>query len=264
MTGSQAEAFHSGADGSRGGAVTTGATLLQELAALSERLRGFANEIDNMEEVAAQVNILAINAAIEAAHAVSQAQNLKEKILDEQMTTQARLLRELLNHRVFENTPYWWQRLADRVKLDTITITDRAGAVVYANEAQKIGWVFPSDPAAQTYPFTRLIGHDDAFYCQPIMRRSIDDTLFKFVGVSRQDEPGIVQVGYRAETIARINISVNVFGFIAQEMSRLSDVISKSARSMGGSHQELLDELKLTLQRAQVVCASLEADGQGR
>jgi len=227
-----------------------GGRVLQDLQELTARLRGFGFDIDGMEDVAAQVNMLAINAAIEAAHAVSQSQSLKERILDEQMIIQSRMLRELLNQHSYETTTYWWQSLADRVRMDGICIADRTGRVVYSNETGLIGWVFPSDPKEQAYPFTLLMHENDAQYCQPIMRRSVDNSLFKYVGVSRQDEPGIVQVGFRADTVARLNMSVSVFGYIAQEMSRLSDVISKSAKSMGNNHHDLLEELKRVVEQA--------------
>ena len=69
---------------------------------------------------------------------------------------------------------------------------------------------------------------------QPIKARDLDSVMYKYVGVSRTDQPGIVQIGYRAESITRYQTEIGtVFGILATEIKNLGTrVLGVSKRIM--------------------------------
>ncbi len=64
--------------------------------------------------------------------------------------------------------------------------------------------------------------------------------MFKFVGVSRIDEPGIVQIGLRADSISRYQSEIgSVFGLLANEIRNLGTKIGSSTNRI----QQVTSEL---------------------
>jgi len=65
--------------------------------------------------------------------------------------------------------------------------------------------------------------------------------MFKFVGVSRLDEPGIVQVGFKAESITRYQSEIGtVFGVLANEIRGMGSKITGASKVI----QEVTAELE--------------------
>jgi methyl-accepting chemotaxis protein len=106
--------------------------------------------------------------------------------------------------------------------------------VAFTNETQYIGFRFSEDPKSQTGPFRRLLHEADGVVCQPTERRAVDNSLYKFVGVSRQDQPGIVQVGLCADAAQRLRLNVAGFSVVADEVRKLAERASTATREIGG------------------------------
>jgi hypothetical protein len=131
--------------------------------------------------------------------------------------------------------------------VDEIFITDAEGVTVGSNIEAAYGWRFPDDPNAQAYVFRKLITQKDGVITQPIRIRDIDNLMFKFVGVSRIDQPGIVQVGYKAESITQYQSEIGaVFGVLADAISTLGGKVTKTSKEMLDSVLELEKEFGKT------------------
>ncbi|MEW6650596.1 MAG: methyl-accepting chemotaxis protein [Chloroflexota bacterium] len=187
--------------------------------------------IETIDEIATKTNILAINAAIEAAHAQTQSRKLSETILDRMMTAQCHLVNALLSAGWGEH-PAQWQSVAAKTGLDMILATDADGAVVYSNDSSLLGWRFPDDPNAQAYPFRALIHRKDGIYCQESQKRSFDNLIFKFVGVSRADQPGIVQVGLNVSSLKTFELRISGFAVVADEIYQLAERAREATREI--------------------------------
>ncbi len=203
----------------------------------SELLHGFISKQKDaallIKDAAAEINIISINAAIESAHAASGIKTMMEKVLDSQMTSASRMLTRLLDAKGVKLDPASMAEFASFVGVDEIYITDADGVTVGSNIEGAIGWKFPEDPNAQAYVFRKLIKQKDGVVTQPISIRDIDKAMFKFVGVSRTDEPGIVQVGYRAGSITRYQTEIgSVFGILADAISALGTKVSAISKQM--------------------------------
>jgi hypothetical protein len=183
----------------------------------------------NLKSTAAEINIVAINAAIETAHAASGIRSMMENVLNATMTTTCRMLTKLLETGSFSMDSNDIDQFAKWVGVDEIFITDGEGVTVGSNNALALGWQFPDDPKAQAYAFRALIGLKDGVVTQEISVRDLDSQMFKYVGISRTDQPGIVQIGFRAETITNLQAETSaVFGILAKEIKNLESKVIES------------------------------------
>jgi hypothetical protein len=199
----------------------------------------------NIKGAAGEINMIAINAAIESAHAASGIRTMMEKVLDGMMTTVCRMMTKLLNTESFSLDQQSLDEFANWVGIDEIYITDADAVTVGSNLGAAYGWQFPDDPKAQAFEFRKLIESKDGVVTQPIKSRDLDSQMFKFVGVSRTDEPGIVQVGYRAETITKYQVEIGaVFGVLANEIKNLGGRVTNASNAMQEMTSELEKEFK--------------------
>lgn len=213
-------------------------TLLQEIENIRMRVSQSAEKVSEMGErskkieeivasisnIASQTNILALNTAIEAARSSAHTHAMAEKILDNTMIAQAWLIATILKNkaREMDAAPYWTQ-LAQQCQVDNIYVTDEDGVVVYTNELENIGFRFPDDPNSQTYVFRQLINKPGEQVCQPLQTRALDGKQYKYVGVSRIDVPGVVQVGFDGSSIEKYKSGGGVFTVISEEILELAN-----------------------------------------
>lgn len=89
--------------------------------------------------------------------------------------------------------------LAKSISVDEIHVMDKDGVLTNGNIEGFFGFDFHT--ADQTIPFLDLIGKNDGRLAQEPSERGTDAVLFQYIGVSRLDEPGIVQVGLAPQYI---------------------------------------------------------------
>jgi len=85
------------------------------------------------------------------------------------------------------------QKLAKNIGVDEIHITDENGIITNGTIPDFLGFDFKTSD--QTKPFMTLINEEKGAFAQPPSERGTDKVLFQYIGVSRIDKPGIVQIG---------------------------------------------------------------------
>lgn len=85
-------------------------------------------------------------------------------------------------------------------------ITDKDGVTIFSNNPRGLGYRFEEDKNSQAYEFRRILSNRDLKVSQKFMKRDIDGKFYKFVGVSRLDQSGIVQAGLDLESIINLKM----------------------------------------------------------
>jgi methyl-accepting chemotaxis protein len=102
--------------------------------------------------------------------------------------------------------------LAESIDVDEIHVMDRNGVLVSGNIEGFYGFDF--NTSEQTLPFLDLIGKADGRLAQTPSPRGTDEVLFQYIGVSRIDEPGIVQIGLEPNYIVELQSIIGVQNLI--------------------------------------------------
>jgi methyl-accepting chemotaxis protein len=82
-------------------------------------------------------------------------------------------------------------------------ITDAKGVTVLSNNPLGLGFTIENDPKTQAYPFYKILQDPKHRVSQAMMERDIDGKAFKFIGLSRVDGKGIIQLGLSIEDIKK-------------------------------------------------------------
>jgi methyl-accepting chemotaxis protein len=218
----------------------------EKMGVTGERSGEIGSIVETIEDIATKTNILAINATIEAAHAKTQVKLLTEAILNQMMVNQCQIVARILGFDHTGMTQEFWTQLGKDVSLDTILITDADGVVTICNEPGLVNWRFEDDPKSQTYPFRLLINQKNGVYCQESQPRALDHQVFKYVGISRTDQPGIVQVGYKMEFLQQFDVRIEGFAVVAEEVYKLSEQSHSATREI----RQLISGIRSSIREA--------------
>ncbi|MBN2222816.1 MAG: methyl-accepting chemotaxis protein [Vallitaleaceae bacterium] len=98
--------------------------------------------------------------------------------------------------------------LAKLLNVSEVHVINGAGVLTHGNVEGFYGFDF--NTSDQTLPFIELIGKPDAVLAQAPELRGTDDTLFQYIGVSRVDEPGLVQIGIEPTAVQELLDNLDV------------------------------------------------------
>ncbi len=94
------------------------------------------------------------------------------------------------------------QQLAEEIGVPEIHISDRNGILRWGNIPSFYGYDYAS--SIQSSAFLPALENPEFALAQAATPRGIDSTLFQYIGVARQDSPGIVQIGVEPRELERL------------------------------------------------------------
>ncbi|MAT42917.1 MAG: hypothetical protein CL609_11285 [Anaerolineaceae bacterium] len=223
----------------------------EKVSAMQSQTNKIGRIVETIEDIAAQTNLLAINATIEAAHAESDSRTLTESMLERFMLAACEMIARLLETSNDIPNSYWVEmgKLAD---IDQILITDDDGVIVIGNDPALMGFRFPEDNP-QTAEFRTLIGKKNGRVCQPAQMRAADKQVYKYAGISRRDVPGVVQVGYNMSTLSLFNFQIGGFTVVAREVYELAEssrTATKEIRQLLKAIQDAANEANQEMKKS--------------
>ena len=121
--------------------------------------------------------------------------------LNEELFNTGEQLAEIMKGQKVDNA--YLERFSKETGISEFYITNGNGVTVLSNNPAGIGFTIENDPSTQAYPFYAILKDPKHRVAQAMMIRDIDDRYFKFVGLSRKDEPGIIQLGLSLEDIMK-------------------------------------------------------------
>lgn len=120
--------------------------------------------------------------------------------LDENYITRAKALAEIIAHS--PNIIYDFdeiERLASILGVDEVHVTDEQGVLRWGTVPGYYGMDFASTP--QSRPFLPALTDKNFALAQSPQPNGLEEKLFQYIGVARQDKPGIIQVGVRPDVL---------------------------------------------------------------
>jgi methyl-accepting chemotaxis protein len=236
--------------------VALSAEKVREMGQRSEQIGAIVETID---EIASQTNMLALNAAIEAARVEAKGEKTVETLLQQHMLGAA----HLVAHMLAAGTPLGsreLEALARQAQLEDFFISDSEGVIVAASNPGSLGFRFSEDPQQQSSVFRPLLNQQDGEVIQPLQRRDQDGKPYVYVGVSRRDQPGIVQAGISGEAIVRLLGYSRGFAVVATEIRRLADHAKGATKEVAA----LIHSIQKTVAQAVVVMEDGVRDVENR
>jgi len=116
------------------------------------------------------------------------------------------------------------QRLTEAANIDEVWIADHTGNTVITNAGEDIAFDFSVDPEAQAYEFMSLLSQDaSAAITQSAQQRTLDQQVFKYVGVGGWESPAIVQVGREGSALTELEQQVGIIPMLSDLQEKLQD-----------------------------------------
>lgn len=128
-----------------------------------------------------------------------------EDVMEKEMVGEATLLALLVDKGISQPELV---DLAKRAGIDEFWITDQTGKVVLNNLDSHLDFSFGSDTKSQAYEFMDLIGGKKLQVSQPAQKRTIDQKVFKYVGVTGWGSPRIIQTGREGQALTDLDQKV--------------------------------------------------------
>jgi methyl-accepting chemotaxis protein len=214
--------------------------------------------VETIEDIASQTNLLALNAAIEAARAEGSGKQANEKLAQTHLVSVAKMLAEMLCRNSTSLKSEDLSEIAQRLNVEILSITDADGVIITSSQLDAVGFRIPDNGKGQAAAFRPLLGQDDGVVVQPVMARDDNGRLYLFVGISRRDQPGLIQVGMPAQSLFQFGDISRGFAVVADEVRKLAGRSSLATREIAALIKGIQKTVREAVTAMQASAAEVE------
>ena len=173
----------------------------------------------------------------------NEVQQLKKE-LEEDYLVKARSVAYILSEKPeLIDDSHKLKQLADKMGIEEIHISDAKGILFAGTVPDFFGMSFYS--GEQMLPFTKIIEDSSYEFVQEATHRDSDGVLFQYIGVSRLDEPGIIEIGVSPERLEAKLASVDtkniVDGVIFANQGEMLLISKESKEILSSINKELIN-----------------------
>lgn len=165
-----------------------------------------ANQLAN--EIVAQQMDMQLNNIEASVKAAKQVVGITQEALNQKHINLTRAIAEIIKKDPTQLETANMKALAKALEVDEIHVIDEKGIAAYGTVPDFFGFDLKTNE--QTNVFIPLIEQNNGVLAQDITVRGIDQQLFQYIGVSRLDQKGIVQIGIAPKAIEKITSKMDV------------------------------------------------------
>jgi hypothetical protein len=225
--------------------------LMQKLVETEILLKNILSPLKELFNIARQINLLGVRAAIEAAHSTNDKQDF-DNLLNKHMLIEARLVATMIESNPKLNSN-GIKEFCTTTGVGELWITDAVGKVEITNVTGGEGFIFKNE--GQTAPYLKLLTNPDLIVNAPPSRRALDDKVFKYIGISRKGIPGIFQIGNPSKLYGEN--TAKGFSVVATQIKVLSEQTKIITAEMETSVMEMNQITSEAVKQAKVIEKSL-------
>ena len=134
--------------------------------------------------------------------------NITEEAINGYLISVTKVLAEHFDQIKEENYNNEINKLVNKLNVSEIHITNDKGIIKWSSVPDFIGFDFHS--SEQTKPFLEGLDNNNFTLAQETQKRGTTNELFKYVGVSRVNKGGIVQIGVQPKNLQKIFDKIDV------------------------------------------------------
>jgi|GEM_PF-1036954 len=210
------------------------------LAEMRSSFHGILSPLSEIIKVAKQTNLLGVRASIEAAHSTNDKKDF-DNLLNKHMTVQARIVADILESHPAMTCDLITE-IAEYAGVDELWIADGKSEVEFTNVVGGVGFVYKNE--GQTAPYLRILSDPSLVITMPPEMRTLDNRVFKYVGVGRREKHGFIQVG-RASKIYGESTAEG-FAVVARQIK----ILAEQSRDIASEVVEMIENMDLKAQKA--------------
>ncbi len=133
---------------------------------------------------------------------------MTKKEVNYQLLQTAKVLEQGLRNIPEDQLNNEFNKIIENTNIAEINLTDNQGVVRWSTNLEGIGFDFSIND--QTKLFLDALTNKDFVLAQEIRKSVQDGRLFKYIGVARQDQAGILQIGIEAKDLQELIDSMNI------------------------------------------------------
>ncbi|MCK8817434.1 methyl-accepting chemotaxis protein [Natroniella sulfidigena] len=184
----------------------------------------------------------------------------KEGQLDKFLIELTKLIEENLQMISEEELITEISKMADDLNIPEIHLSDEEGVIQWSNVPDFIGYDFSM--LEQTKVFLPALEDKDFSLVEEPQERGSDGKLFQYVGIARQDKPGILQIGAAPDRLAKLPERLNVVGLAKRvrndEISNLAAALNRMQAKLKEVITNIMNNIEDLSAYSQELSASAE------